>query len=151
MKTVTKTDWQTSELPSQRSTVSLSRTFSPEEVQKLRQGVLPQAMEDKWFIYWQDDSLIFHRSWTGYCIYIVQFAIEGENCRMVEADLNRDPEQYKETDNNRDAQMISYLIDALLLRQDVPFPSEESDSDHRALAQWSQVGRAMLGQYPEHE
>ena len=22
-------------------------------------------MEDKWFIYWKDDALFFHRSWTG--------------------------------------------------------------------------------------
>ena len=29
--------------------------------------------EDKWFIYWENDTLFFHRSWTGVCVYIVRF------------------------------------------------------------------------------
>ena len=35
---------------------------------QIRAGHIPEMMEDKWFIYWQDDRLFFHRSWTGYCI-----------------------------------------------------------------------------------
>ena len=45
----------------------------------IRQGMIPEVMEDKWFIYWKDDALFFHRSWTGFCIYVVRFAADGEN------------------------------------------------------------------------
>ena len=41
---------------------------------------------------------------------------------MIEADVNRDPEQYKETSDKRDAEMISYLVDTLLLHQEAVFP-----------------------------
>lgn len=151
MRKARKTDWKTKELPSERSIVPLSRTFSADEMRQIREGLLPQQMEDKWFIYWQDDALYFHRSWTGFCIYVVRFAVEGNSFRVVEADVNRDPEQYGETDDARDAKMISFLIDLLLLRQRGDYPSKKSDPEMEALEQWSSVGRAMLGQHPKPE
>jgi hypothetical protein len=108
-------------------------------------------MEDKWFIYWKDDTLFFHRSWTGFCIYVVSFAAEGDSFRMIAADVNRDPEQYKATNDERDAGMISYLVDVLLLHQEAVFPSAELPSEKQTLTIWSQIGRAMLGQHPNAE
>ena len=35
-------------------------------------------MEDKWFIYWKEGMLFFQRSWTGFCIYVVRFAADGD-------------------------------------------------------------------------
>ena len=112
---------------------------------------MSEQMEDKWFIYWKDDTLFFHRSWTGFCIYVIRFAVEGDSCRMIEADVNRDPKQYKETIDKRDVKMISYLVDVLLLHREAVFPSNEPSSEKRALINWSQVGRAMLGQHPNDE
>jgi hypothetical protein len=63
---------------------------------------------------------------------------------MVKADVNRDPDQYLETDDQRDAALISYLIDVLLLRQRADFPSDEPSGEKRALMNWSEVGRAMF-------
>ena len=146
-----QTDWQRIELPSKRRTIRLSRTFSPHEMQRIQMGLVPEQMEDKWFIYWQDDALYFHRSWTGYCVYVVRFEINDDSCHMFEADLNRDPEQYSETSDVHDAAMISYLIDVLLLQQDADFPSDDADGECTALKQWSEVGRAMFGQHPGHD
>jgi hypothetical protein len=67
---------------------------------------------------------------------------------MIEADANRDPEQYKKTDDKRGAEMSSYLIDVLLLHQYAVFPGDDPSSEKVALLRWSQVGRAMLGQHP---
>jgi len=108
-------------------------------------------MEDKWFIYWKDDALFFHRSWTGFCIYVVRFVAEGGSWKMTQAELNRNPKQYTETSAERDARMISYLVDVLLLHKDSEFPSKEPSSEKSALMNWSQVGRAMLGQHPNDE
>lgn len=44
--------------------------------------------------------------------------------------------------------MISYLIDALLLRRPAKYP-DDNDRDESALAQWANVGRAMLGSHPD--
>jgi hypothetical protein len=67
---------------------------------------------------------------------------------MIEADANRDPEQYKETGDKRGAEMSLYLIDVLLLHQYAVFPGDDPSSEKLALLKWSQVGRAMLGQHP---
>jgi len=67
---------------------------------------------------------------------------------MIEADVNRDPEQYTETSDKRDAEMISYLVGVLLLHQRAVFPSDGPSSEKQALLKWSQGGRATFGQHP---
>jgi len=144
----TPTDWKTEPMPRSFVNIPLDRTFTPEEMQLIRAGLGPRQMEEKWFVYWEDDILYFHRSWTGYCIYIVRFRQEGSSSRMYDADVNRDPEQYGETDDQFDAAMISYLVNVLLLHQDDEFPSEQPDPETRAIEEWSQVGSAMLDHDP---
>jgi hypothetical protein len=151
MKTAKPTDWKIHPLPSKKTTIRLDRIFSSKEINPICKGLVPRQMEDKWFIYWKDDTLYFHRSWTGYCVFIVRFVAESEGFRMIEADVNRDPEQYKQTSDERDAEMISYLIDLLLLHKKAVFPSYEPSSEDQTFKQWSQVGRAMLGQHPDDE
>ena len=124
MKIAEPSDWQTTPLPDKRIKIVLDRQFSTEEIQRMLAGLIPEAMEDKWFIYWHDDMLFFHRSWTGFCIYVVRFAADGDGYRMIEADVNRDPEQYPEVGVERDAKIISFLIDVVLLRRPGEFPSE---------------------------
>ena len=110
----------------------------------MRSGLVPGQMEDKWFIYWQDDVLYFHRSWTGFCVYVVRFEFEGKSYRMVEADLNRERSEYGQTNDDHDAAMISYLIDVLLLDREAEFPTDAADPGEAALEEWGEVGRAML-------
>ena len=151
MKSAKPSDWKTKELPLKRTTIHLDRTFSSQEMQHIHRGVIPEQMEDKWFIFWKDDSLFFHRSWTGYCIYVVRFTTKADNFMMIEADVNRDPEQYNETNDENDIEMISCLVDVVLLHKEANFPNSEPSSERQALKDWSQVGRAMLGQYPDDE
>jgi len=42
-------DWKTKSMPEQHETFVLNRSFSDEEMDTLRHGNIPQAMEDKWF------------------------------------------------------------------------------------------------------
>ena len=147
MKQAVRSDWKTKHLPRRKTTIKVSREFSQEEMARIRQGVIPEVMEDKWFIYWKDNTLFFHRSWTGCCIYVARFAAEGTAWRMIRAEVNRDPRQYMETDDERDVQQISNLIDWLLLHRNAPFAGDDSDAQS-ALMQWSLAGRAMMGKHP---
>ena len=136
-------------MPAKKSVIVLDRAFSLQEMERICRGLIPQQMEDKWFIYYRDDVLYFHRSWTGFCIYVVRFEVDDEQGRMVEAEVNRDAEQYSETSDAFEAKMISYLTDVLLLHQAAKFPRDEStDEDTNIIRNWSQVGRAMLGEHP---
>ena len=68
-----KSDWQTSEMPVQHTTFTIKRKISKTEMEKLKLGNIPQEMEDKWFWYFENGKLYAHRSWTGFCIYILSF------------------------------------------------------------------------------
>ncbi len=129
----------------------MDMSFSMDEIQSIQMGVIPEEMEDKWFIYWEGNTLFCHRSWTGFCVYVVRFACDEDGARAFEADLNRDSKQYNNTDDQYDAEMIPHLIDAVLLRRPSPFPSRSQSDTKRALEQWSQVGRAGLGEHPGGE
>ncbi len=150
MRAARPEDWETEPLPERRTAIVLDRTYTGEEMEKIRKGLVPEVMEDKWFIYWKDGKLFFHRSWTGFCIYVVRFAEQDGLWRMVQAEVNRDPGQYRETSDERDAEMIPFLVDALLLRRPVGSPGEKPAAG-AVLSMWSSIGRAMLGQHPARE
>ena len=80
---------------------------------------------------------------SGFAVYIVRFNEEGDGATAVDFQANRDPEQYKETDDARDVQMLTYLINTLLLYQPAEFPGLGGP-----LGAWSMAGRASLGQQP---
>lgn len=105
-KIAERNDWKTVELPRQRETFILRRTFTPSQMAALRRGNVPQAMEDKWFWFMEGDSLFAHRSWSGFCIYRIDFKPEGKHLVTV----NRDPEQYGGTDAAEDAENLNKLL-----------------------------------------
>jgi hypothetical protein len=63
------TAWKTLPLPQLRVPLEFSAEFNDMETKALIQSLLPHAMEDKWFIYFDQGWLLFHRSWTGAAIY----------------------------------------------------------------------------------
>ena len=99
-------DWKTKPMPEQRETFVLNRTFSDAEMDTLRRGHVPEAMEDKWFWYMEGSTLWAHRSWTGYCIYRIDF----QNDRQV-VTVNRDPEQYGCASIEEDAATLNKLLE----------------------------------------
>ena len=99
-------DWKTEPMPKQHETFILRRSFSESEMNALRCGNIPQAMEDKWFWYMEDWTLFAHRSWTGYCVYRIDFKKDGNHVVTV----NRDPEQYGCTSIEEDIKKLNKLF-----------------------------------------
>jgi 8-oxo-dGTP pyrophosphatase MutT (NUDIX family) len=94
-KHATRFSWRITDMPAKQARLPFGMRFSPGEVARLRKGHIPQEMEDKWFIFFENDWLNFHRSWTGYCIYRLRLQQDGECYRVAEAWVNRSPKQYK--------------------------------------------------------
>jgi hypothetical protein len=122
--------------------MSMGWSFNAAEWDALQQGVIPEEMEDKWFIYEGGGWLNFHRSWPGFCVYQVGLRKTPTGVEIAEAWVNRNKEQYTCADDAYDAQLLSWLIDVLLLKRPAPWP--ESGKGDEALRQWSSVGKAML-------
>jgi hypothetical protein len=142
-----KDSWKTERMPAQTSVLAYQEEFSSEEFERISRGLIPEQMEDKWFIYLEGDILQLHRSWTGFCIYQVEFAIEGERRAVRRALVNRDHRQYRGTDDVHDSRLLHFLISNLLLEKHVEFPLPPglSDRAQRDLYQHHVSGTA----YPE--
>ncbi len=107
---VRKDDWKTIEIPEQVEEFVLEKVLTCEDVKLIREGHKPEEMEDKWFMYCENGKLFIHRSWTGYCIYIVELSEDG----ILKITVNRNPEQYKENDVERDKIQLNILINGLI-------------------------------------
>ena len=106
-KTACRDDWHTEDMPEKVEIFILDRTFTDEEMDALRYGNIPREMEDKWFWYMEGDTLYAHRSWTGFCIYQIEFKEDGHHHVRV----NRDPEQYRCTSIDEDIESLNILLD----------------------------------------
>lgn len=109
-------------LPEQRAQLFLNRQFTQDEYDLIGEGLIPEAMEDKWFIFLEDDVVYLHRSWTGFCIYQVSLAKDGANYAVAKAFVNREPNQYAATDDRYDEKLLTFLIDNFLLGKSSLFP-----------------------------
>lgn len=63
----------------------------------------------------ENQRLCIHRSWTGNCLYEIQFARQNDVYVPMETLVNRDSEQYANTEPERDLDILSQTIDHFLL------------------------------------
>lgn len=106
-------DWKAEPLPDSVAALAYTRRFSADEFERLRRGLVPEAMEERWFVVWHDDALWLHRSWTGFCIYRLRFAADGDGYAITEAIANRDREQYTGTDAH-DLHALGSVLESVL-------------------------------------
>ena len=109
-------------MPDAKSRLSFECSYTQDEFQQISNGLIPEAMEDKWFIFLENDSLYFHRSWTGACIFQIRLEHRGEEYAVTDAWVNRESEQYDSSDNDYDGLLLGFLIDNFLLDKMTRFP-----------------------------
>jgi hypothetical protein len=145
MNAATRSSWKTLASPKDREPLLFEATFSGEEYEVIRNGIIPKAMEDKWFIFLEGDSLHFHRSWTGAEIYCIRLQHEEDQWRVSDSWVNRDPEQYKGSDLAYDRELLQFIIDGLILRKSgtrFPVPPG-SGAAPKGVVQHQLVGRGF--------
>jgi hypothetical protein len=132
-------------MPARHSLISLDQTYSPFDSWMIARGFVPTVMEEKWFVYMESGRLLFRRSWTGILIYDVEATWRGDQLYLGQVRVNRDAEQYGETDDEYDRRLLDYLIVVVLLGEHAPFPTkDEPTPEQAALQAWSLAGKASL-------
>lgn len=123
MEKATRDSWKNVKSISEKHThLNLKRIFTEEEFEKISLGLIPEAMEDKWFIFLEDNTLYFYRSWTGECIYQITFIKQENSYFPKETLVCRDSEKYQFTSDSYDEKLLLFLIENLLLGKNTPFP-----------------------------
>jgi len=64
-----RNSWKNSPPPIEREEFNVDWTFPVEMGQRMTAGHIPEGMDDRWFILMENGWLLFHRSWTGHCIF----------------------------------------------------------------------------------
>lgn len=114
-------DWLSRPLPAARVVIPLDVRYGPQEMATIRRGYVPSEMEEKWFIYYEDGILYCHRSWTGFCIFRVHFRPVDSGWQAWQVEINRHRGQYLETDDRKDLDLLTYIMEYLLIfSSDVP-------------------------------
>jgi hypothetical protein len=94
------------------ATIAVDATFSDAEMSILRQGLVPEAQEDKWFVVFDDGAKVLraYRSWTGFLAFEARFERAGDGWKVASATVNRDPDQVKSGGDASDAAMVKSTL-----------------------------------------
>jgi len=107
--------------------IPYSDNFTAEEYARLKRGLIPEAMEEKWFIYFEDHELHFHRGWTGQGIFRVELQEEESGDASVKRALFATDEAV--SDMVHLVELLRFLVGNLLLDRRLPFPRSMSSSE----------------------
>lgn len=106
-----KSSWKTKHMPRHKQTaLEIDIELTEDELMELAKGHIPEEMEDHWFMYFDGEFVRYYRSWTGICIYKGQVVRKDGVPRIRKLIVNRDPEQYRETNDEKDRLMFEMLI-----------------------------------------
>ena len=109
-KVATKKSWKNEPMPDKNSVIRLNVTIPADAMRIVKYGHIPEAMEDHWFMYCDDDTIRYFRSWSGFCIFEAKYEKLGGDYRITDLRINRDPEQYGNTDDKKDAYRFMALL-----------------------------------------
>ncbi len=144
-ETATKDTWKNIPIDNPKR-IDIDLLFTVKQFSKLKNGLIPQQMEDKWFIYYENEWLYFHRSWTGNGMYKAKLNKVTEGYTIKEFWVERNQEKYKNEADNTDIETFSFLIERGLLGIDVNNinSSRNIQSETDALKGWSNFGNMLF-------
>jgi hypothetical protein len=142
----TRDTWKNFDIVSPKK-IELKIQFSEEEFELIKKGLIPKEMEDKWFIFYEDGYLYFHRSWTGRGIFKAEIIKEDNGYIIKEFSAEADKKISKMNDE-KNIRTFVMLISMGLLK--IPYNDLDNrikginsyeNNEKGALEMWSTFGR----------
>ncbi|WP_430972026.1 ADP-ribosylglycohydrolase family protein [Sunxiuqinia rutila] len=129
--------------------IKIDLSFTEEQFERLKQGLIPREMEDKWFIYYENRWIYFHRSWTGYGTYKAEILNVGDNYQIKEFWVERNRKKYSNKNDDADINDFFYLIAVGLLGIDTSSTTKENPkSGIDCITGWSKFGNLSASWAP---
>ena len=111
--TATADDWKTLPMPDDVDEVSeLSFDFDipAEAMNIIRKGHIPEAMEDHWFMYCDDEYIRYFRSWTGICAFEAHYVKKGEGYHVDKLRINHALAEFGTNGDEAGAALFCHLL-----------------------------------------
>ena len=102
--------------------IPLSLEIYKGQIERISKGLIPQAMEDKWFIYFEEPYLFLHRSWTGQPVFKLKFVESPIGYSVSEALLSADIAKENKGEIEYQGKLALFLVSNFLLGEKLPFP-----------------------------
>lgn len=86
-RVATANDWKIqpmTEDESEKSGIELNIPIQEEAMNILRYGHIPEAQEDHWFMYCDDEYIRYYRSWTGICAFEAHYHKETDKLYRID-------------------------------------------------------------------
>ncbi|MCQ3806147.1 MAG: hypothetical protein OXB92_00775 [Acidimicrobiaceae bacterium] len=120
-------NWETEPLCDPQPIPAPDRVWTDAEMGSIRRGYVPHMMEEKWFMFMEQNRLFAHRSWTGFGIYEATFA-PTEGGHVIEtAFVTGDNSKHLRSSDEEESAFLETLIASHLLRQ--PLSEEQRDGN----------------------
>jgi hypothetical protein len=97
-------------------------TFDSGQLARLKVGLIPREMEDKWFIYFEEPHLFLHRSWSGQPVYKLTLKNLPNGAEVTETLWSKELAGIPDFDSDYQVRLLDFLVSNLLLGQSKPFP-----------------------------
>jgi len=110
MSQATRASWKTLPTPDKREWFDVPDMFPHATADRMKGGHVPIDMDDRWFIYFEEGWLHFHRSWTGSHIFALKLDECAQGVRVIEAWASRELEQYRSAGIEHDRQTVVRLV-----------------------------------------
>jgi hypothetical protein len=115
----TRQSWKSQPIPTERINLGFACTYDAADTKRIKHGLIPLAMEDKWFMYFEEPWFYLHRSWTGKCVYGVRFEPGAAGLSAVESWVTQ--EEYP-CNIEHDRAILGFLIEHEFLGRPAQFP-----------------------------
>ena len=102
--------WKNSPPPIERVEFKVSWTFPAAIGARMLAGHIPEGMDDRWFILMEDGWLLFHRSWSGFCIFGLKVDASSEVVSISEGWVSRKVGEYNSTELDEDVGLVKTLV-----------------------------------------
>jgi hypothetical protein len=107
--------WKRKPMPADVIAVDYTADFTPAEFERISRGFIPRDMDDRWFAFLDGDTLNIHRSWTGICIFQIEFERDGQKYSVRRATANRAQFKCGQSYNAVDPAALHSLVRYLLV------------------------------------
>lgn len=110
-KVAKDTSWKTEPMPqTESSRIETTIIFSEKDMEIIRMGHIPEAMEDHWFMYCDDEYIRYYRSWTGMCAFEAHYYKKEEQYIVDELCINHGLVEFGVNGDESGVALFAYLL-----------------------------------------
>ena len=108
---ILKTDWKLRAYPKETIDLEFTAFFDDLDAEVLLNGIKPESMDDKWFVYSENGWVYFVRSWTGAYIYGIKLhPTPAGGSKVIESWVTGNADDYRCKSVVQERELLSMII-----------------------------------------